>query len=81
MGDQVSEGSVCDPQATKRDLSQIGGHPPDLVQEGILQPIGVLQIQPLSFMGEVYLQVFLGENRLRQALKALCLFENEVFLL
>jgi hypothetical protein len=40
----------------------------------------VFQIQPLSFMAEVYLQVFLGENRLRQALEALCLFENEVFL-
>jgi hypothetical protein len=40
----------------------------------------VFQIQPLSFMGEVDPQVFLGENRLRQALKALCLFKYEVFL-
>ena len=40
----------------------------------------MLQIQPLSFMGEVDLQVFLGEDRLRQAFEALGLFENEVFL-
>ena len=80
MSDKVSESSVSDSQPTQRDFSQIGGHPPNLVQEGILQPVGVLQIQPLSLMGEVDLQVFLGEDRLRQAFEALGLFENEVFL-
>jgi hypothetical protein len=32
-------------------------------------------------MGEVDLQIFLGEYRLRQAFEALSLFENEVFLI
>ena len=76
MSDKVSEGSVSDSQPTQRDFPEIGGHPPNLVQEGILQPVGVLQIQPLSFMGEVNLQIFLSEDRLRQAFEALSLFEN-----
>lgn len=38
----------------------------------------MLEVEPLSLMSQVYLQIFLSQNSLREPLQALSLFENQI---